>query len=86
MVQVRCGMGSMTDTAGDDRQPHDGVTAYDGATRHEGVNGHDETAIRRALLQALAAIEGPRERVDGIPADDDTPPGEGEPGDQEAAG
>ena len=86
MVQVRRGMGSMTDTTGDDRQAHVGVTAHDGATRHEGVNGHDETAIRRALLQALAAIEGPRERIDGIPADDDAPPGNNVPGDQAAAG
>jgi hypothetical protein len=75
-------MGSVARAADDDRKPHDSVTAHDGTNRHDGVNGDDEAAVRRALFQALAAIEGPRERVDGILLDSD----DGESGDQKASG
>jgi hypothetical protein len=83
MVVMRCGMRSMAHTADDDRKPHDG------ANGHDGVNGHDdEAAVRRALLQALAAIEGPRERVDGIlmDSDDGAASDDDEPRDERASG
>jgi hypothetical protein len=82
MVAMRRGMGSMARAADDDRKPYEGVTAPDGTSWHDGVNGDDEAAVRWALFRALAAIEGPRARVDGILLDSD----DGESGDQQACG
>ncbi len=56
----------------------------DGVTGHGAVHGHDDAAIRRALVQALASIEGVREPVDSIQSepDDSAAPHDGEPGNE----